>query len=211
MVGLLAHSARLLAAGPALVGGAMTSAVGVAEQLGRVALAVAEAPSRLAGTAATATQWSRSAVDAVGRQAGPASQALLDLQPGRAHRRVWAGHGQAHIELRGMTGRGQRHRRVAAGVTRRLRGLDGVRWAQINAVTGQVLVSFDEGRVDLPRLLDTVRKVEAAQGTREDDFSWSRPGHPADPAPIAAATVEFAADCVAAATALAGRFVPVPG
>ena len=211
MVGLLVRSARLLAAGPALVGGAMTSAVGVAQELGRVALAVAEAPGRLAGAATTVYEWGRAGVDLVGREAGPASQALLDLRPGRARRRVWAGHGQAQIEVRGITGRGPRHRRVAAIVTRRLRRLDGVRWAQINAVTGQVLVSFDEGRVDVERLLGTVRKVEQAQGTREDDFSWSRPVHPADPAPVLAAGVELAADCIAAATALAGRFVPLPG
>ena len=210
MVGLIARSARLLTAGPALVGGAMTSAVGVAEQLGRVALAVAEAPGRLAGATVTAARWVGSAADAVEQEAGPASQAVLDMRPGRTRRRVWASHGQAHIEVRGMTGRGPRHRRVAAIVAGRLGRLDGVRWAQINAVTGQVLVSFDEGRVDVERLLATVRKVEEAQGTREDDFSWSRPVHPADPAPIAAAAVELAADCVAAATALAGRFVPLP-
>jgi hypothetical protein len=56
MVGLIARSARLLAAGPALVGDAMTSAVGVAGQLGRVALAVAEAPGRLAGATVTAAR-----------------------------------------------------------------------------------------------------------------------------------------------------------
>jgi cation-transporting ATPase I len=83
-----------------------------------------------------------------------------------------------------------------------------VRWAEVNAVTGHVLVAFDEGRVEVGALLDAVRGVEESQGTREEGFSWSQPVHPADDAPIAAATVELAADCLAVATATFGMATP---
>ena len=120
----------------------------------------------------------------------PAARALLDLHPERSHRWVWAAHGHAQIEVRGMNGSGPQHRRVAASVTERLRGLRGVRWAEVNAVTGQVLVAFEERRVNVGTLLDTVRDVEAAHGTRGENFSWSRPVHPADPTPIQVLAIE---------------------
>src|SRR5438034_9849870 len=132
------------------------------------------------------------ATEKLRHEAVPAARALLDLHPDRSRRRVWAGHGHAQIEVRGMTGSGTKHRRIAAGVTERLRSLRGVRWAEVNAVTGQVLVAFEERRVNVGALLDTVRDVEDAHGTRDENFSWSRPVHPADPTPIAAATVELA-------------------
>src|SRR6266545_2264030 len=231
MLGRLINSALVLATGPATRGATSVAAAALrvpaaalalapevldrlipaataAERAAsRVASTATGLPSRAAAAAATAARQGRSLVDKVGQEAGPASRALLDLGPGRARRRAWAVPGHAHIEVRGMTGSGSTHRRVAAGVTRRLRSLRGVRWAQVNAVTGQVLVAFEEGRVDVGTLLDTVRDVERAQGTREENFSWSRPVHPADPTPVAAAGVELAADCVALATAIGGRIV----
>ncbi len=231
MLGRLINSALVLATGPATRGATSVAAAALrvpaaalalapevldrlipaataAERAAsRVASTATGLPSQAAAAAATAARQGRSLVDKVGQEAGPASRALLDLGPGRARRRVWAVPGHAHIEVRGMTGSGSTHRRVAAGVTRRLRSLRGVRWAQVNAVTGQVLVAFEEGRVDVGTLLDTVRDVERAQGTREENFSWSRPVHPADPTPVAAAGVELAADCVALATAIGGRIV----
>jgi cation-transporting ATPase I len=76
---------------------------------------------------AAAARQGRSVAEKVRQEASPAWRALLDLRPRRAHRRVWTGEGQAHIEVRGMTGRGPTHRRLAAGVTRRLNRLRGVR------------------------------------------------------------------------------------
>src|SRR6266545_4945329 len=201
MLGRLINSALVLATGPATRGATSVAAAALrvpaaalalapevldrlipaataAERAAsRVASTATGLPSQAAAAAATAARQGRSLVDKVGQEAGPASRALLDLGPGRARRRVWAVPGHAHIEVRGMTGSGSTHRRVAAGVTRRLRSLRGVRWAQVNAVT------------------------------REENFSWSRPVHPADPTPVAAAGVELAADCVALATAIGGRIV----
>src|SRR6266511_3777064 len=162
MLGRLINSALVLATGPATRGATSVPAAALAlapevldrlipaataaeRAASRVASTATGLPSQAAAAAATAARQGRSLVDKVGQEAGPASRALLDLGPGRARRRVWAVPGHAHIEVRGMTGSGSTHRRVAAGVTRRLRSLRGVRWAQVNAVTGQVLVAFEEG------------------------------------------------------------------
>jgi cation-transporting P-type ATPase I len=175
-----------------------------------VMMTAAQLPEQAVTTAGSLTHQSRSLIETVGREAAPLSKALLDLHPRRSHRRVWSGHGHAQIEVRGMTGSGPRHQRLAAGVKRRLGRLRGVRWAEVNAVTGQVLVAFDEGSVDVGALLGVVRDAEKAQGTREEDFPWSRPVHPSDDTPIAAATVELAADCLAVAAAVVGRVARLP-
>jgi cation-transporting ATPase I len=145
------------------------------------------------------------------RQAVDAGRALVDMHPRRQHRRVWSGHGRAHIEVRGLDG--DHGRRLAERVPAALRRIQGVRWAKVNAVTGQVLVAFDERRLGVETLLKTVRGVEADQGTREDDFSWRRPTHPGDMTPIVAVATEFAADCFGTSAALVQsvlRFSPLP-
>jgi cation-transporting ATPase I len=181
-----------------------------AARTGRLVMTAAQLPEQAVTTAGSLTRQSRSLIETVDQEAAPLSKALLDLHPRRSHRRVWSGHGHAQIEVRGMTGSGPKHQRLATGVKRRLGRLRGVRWAEVNAVTGQVLVAFDEGRVDVGTLLGVVRNVEKAQGTREEDFPWSRPVHPSDDTPIAAATVELAADCVAVAAAVVGRMARLP-
>lgn len=145
------------------------------------------------------------------RETAAAARALLDANSRRHQRRVWTGNGRAHIEVRGLDG--GRRRSLAEGVPRALGRLRGVNWARVNAVTGQVLVAFDERRVGVDTLLNTVQGVEKAHGAEEDDFSWARPTHPGDGAAIAAVTTELAADCaaVAAATVQAVfRFSPLP-
>jgi len=209
-----AGSALVTAAVPQLLGPA-TSSVRIAADLattvtGRVVRTAGQVPAQLTAAAGSAARQATSAGEGLRRQAVPVTRVLLDLHPARARRRVWSGAGHAHIEVRGLTGSGRQHRQLAGGLRRRLRAIGGVRWAEVNAVTGQILVAFDERRVDTGTLLDVVRDVEAAHGTREEAFPWSRPMHPADPMPIAAAGVELAADCLAIATALAARTSRLP-
>lgn len=146
---------------------------------------------------------------AVPRQTAWLARALFDPHPRRSRRRVWQGDGHAHIEVRGLTGTGLRPRAVARDVRGALSGLAGVGWAEVNAVTGHVVAEFDAHRVDVGTLLDAVRAVESARGTREDDFPWE-PVHPSDGTPLAAAVVELAADCVACAIAIIGRALRLP-
>ena len=214
---VLAATATGVASGPALVGLAPSPRRVVSEVLAagtnltsRAASEAAQLPTRTVTAAAGVARQGVAAVEQAPRHAVWMAKALADLNPRRTHRRVWQDHGHAQIEVRGLTGSGSRHRRVAAGVRRSLNGLNGVRWAEINAITGQVLVAFDEHRVDVGTLLDTVRAVEAAQGTRQEDFSWERPVHPSDETPVGAAVVQLAADYVALTAAITGRVLRLP-
>jgi cation-transporting ATPase I len=213
----LAATETAVTAAPALVGLTRSprrlagEVVAVGSQLtARAATEVAQMPVRTVTTAADMARSGRSAVERAPRHAVGLAKALTDLHPRRTHRRVWEDHGHAQIEVRGLSGDGPQHRRLAAQVRRALNGLSGVRWAEINAITGQVLVAFDEGRVDVGTFLDTVHAVEAAQGTRQEDFPWDRPVHPSDETPLGAAAVQLAADYVALTAAVAGRVVRVP-
>jgi cation-transporting ATPase I len=203
--------ARLVRAGQVVVGRAASLAISTGVTAVRVPASAATAvPDRALAAAATLTRRGISIADTILREAKPAARELADLRPQRTNRRVWEGNGQAHIEVRGMTGSGAKHRELRSGVLSRMRKLRGVRWAEVNAVTGQVLIAFDEGRVNVETMLDTVRSVEQAHGTRDENFPWSRPVHPSDPAPIAAAAIELAADCVSVAIAIAGRITHLP-
>jgi cation-transporting ATPase I len=177
---------------------------------GRAARTAAETPLRGATVAAKVARHGASAARDAPRQVLWSAKALFDPHPGRTHRRVWENHGHAQIEVRGFTGERPRDVRLSRRVKGAVNRLNGVRWAEINAVTGQVLVAFDKGRVDLETVLDSVRAAEEAAGTRHEDFDWERPVHPSDTTPLASAVVELAADWVAFNAALTGRLLRVP-
>ncbi|HET6856197.1 MAG TPA: heavy-metal-associated domain-containing protein, partial [Streptomyces sp.] len=177
---------------------------------GRTARVATEVPVRGAHTAAGVARHGASAAQAAPRQVVWTAKALFDPHARRTHRRVWQRHGHAQIEVRGLTADRPPDDRLSRRVKGAVNRLNGVRWAEINAVTGQVLVAFDERRVDLGTVLDAVRAAENAAGTRQEDFSWERPVHPSDRTPLASAVVELAADWVAVNAALAGRILRVP-
>ncbi|TYC07533.1 cation-translocating P-type ATPase [Actinomadura syzygii] len=134
---------------------------------------------------------------------------LADLAQGGPRRHVWAHGGRAHIQVNGLAGHGTRHRRYVHALTRALRRLDGVDWAEVNAVTGNVLVSYAEGDVGLDALVEAVQAVEDAHGaTSFDEGAHARP--PDDDMAWAAATSALIADCAGAAVAVAGRLVALP-
>ncbi|TYB42542.1 cation-translocating P-type ATPase [Actinomadura chibensis] len=134
---------------------------------------------------------------------------LADLAAGGPRRRVWAHGGRAHIQVNGLAGSGTRHRRYVHALTRALRRLDGVDWAEVNAVTGNVLVSYAEGDVGVDALVAAVQAVEDAHGAAPfDESAHSRP--PDDDMEWAAATSALVADCAGAAVAVAGRVLALP-
>ncbi|MFJ8787816.1 heavy metal translocating P-type ATPase [Streptomyces sp. NPDC102462] len=198
-------------------GSAGRAAAGAAGAVGVAAggvTAVGWRVARRTGSAgASAARHGGSAAAALPRRAIHLGQALVDLHPRRHVRRVWTGHGRAHIEVRGLD-RGDRggpgRERLSRGVTRSLRGLSGVRWAEVNAVTGQVLLSFDERRVGVDRLLDTVRAVEDAHGVRDAEFAWAQPVTPGDDVPVATAATQLLVDCAAVAAAVVQRVLRLP-
>jgi cation-transporting ATPase I len=189
------------------IGSAVAEAAG---QVRRKAGRIVPVPPPAGSAAASLGREAASRAGLASRTVSQGTRELLDLRPQRSRRRMWSGGNHAHIEVRGMTGRGPGHRRLAEDVRQRLRQLGGVHWAEVNAVTGRVFVAFDEGRVGVGDLLEAVRDVEEAHGTREENFSWSRPVYPTDSAPVGAAAVELAADCVAFGASVTGRLARLP-
>jgi cation-transporting ATPase I len=173
---------RQVGAAQAVAAGLCRTTVLTGLSLAATAIDAGPALSEARHAADQAGEAALSGVDLVAGQAGQAAQALTGLGPCRTQRRVWHQGGRAAIEVHGLSGGGARHRHVAEGVRTALRSLRGVRWAEVNAVTAQVLVAFDQGELSVPQLLDTVRDVEDAHGTGREEFSWTQPD-PADQAP----------------------------
>ncbi|WP_067913994.1 cation-translocating P-type ATPase [Actinomadura rubrobrunea] len=139
----------------------------------------------------------------------PRRAELRDLIGPRGRRRVWAGEGRAYVELHGhAVGRTREAAELRRAVGAAVRRLEGVNWAQVNAVTGEILCVFDEGSVSLDRLVDVVSAVEEDHDL--PDTPYPRSAHPADRAPIIAETVALASDCAAFALAATGRLTRWP-
>ncbi|TJZ44527.1 cation-translocating P-type ATPase [Streptomyces piniterrae] len=197
-----------------VVGGAVTGAtasVRIAARAGGQALEVASGTARAAGAALPRTGWSavRGVVEGQVQAAERAAGALRDLAHGERPRRVWARSGRAHIQAHGLSGNGDRHHRYVRALTRALHRIEGVRWAEVNAVTGHVLIAYAEGSVGLESLVATVEAVEEAHGAHR--VAESADGrHPDDDLAVSAAAVALAADCLGVGTALLGRLTALP-
>src|ERR1035437_9357335 len=146
--------------------------------------------------------------DAVGATVG---SALDRLNPGRRHRRVWVADGRAHIEVRAVCRPVQAH--VARHVERALRDVEGVHWAQVNAVVGRVVIVFDPEGVDTDDLLGVIEGVEEAHDVHKERFSHNQPEHPGDLEPIRRNLVAIGADVAGLGASVVGqllRFSPFP-
>jgi hypothetical protein len=157
---------------------------------------------------------------AVGRQrdADPTllnkARTMVDLGPQRYGRTVWSSAGRGHIEVRGLEDENGTDRRVLGDAVQSALGrVQGVRWAEVNAVTGHVLVLFDQRSVRMSDLVETVATVEEAQGTADVGWSRASPPHPADATALEGALIALAADCIGLWAAAIGRLLgirPVP-
>jgi cation-transporting ATPase I len=132
--------------------------------------------------------------------------------PGRTHRRTWVGNGRAHIEVRAV------HRRdgqpLARQVERDLEALEGVDWAEVNAVLGRVVVAFDEDATTLDDLVATVETAEEAHGVQEERYPRDRPPHPGDSEPLVRNITAMGADTLGLGVSVFGqllRATPIPG
>ncbi|MBV9453622.1 MAG: hypothetical protein JOZ19_05810 [Rubrobacter sp.] len=85
------------------------------------------------------------------------------------------GRGRARITVRGL----DRDPQLGPRVVDRLQSLTGVQQVSANALTGRVLVEFDEHRIDLEELISEVGGMELPPLLGED-----RPAHPLDPKPL---------------------------
>jgi cation-transporting P-type ATPase I len=129
------------------------------------------------------------------------------------HRRVWQDDAADHaqIEVRGIGAAGAP--RLRAAVQQALEQLDGVEWAEVNALTSRVAVAFDGGSGTLDALVSAVEGVEGAFGIRRrldehDADDWDHPEraeHPADVEPIHRAIAALAGGTLGLGWAVVGR------
>lgn len=103
---------------------------------------------------------------------------------GRRQRRVSvsADGRRAHIEVKGA----HRPERapLVADIRTELERLEGVDWADVDAVVGRAVVFFDPGAVEAGDLVETIAAVEDLHDAGEERFPHDRPDHPADDEPI---------------------------
>ena len=131
------------------------------------------------------------------------------------HRRVWEDeeHTHAQIEVRGIEDP------AAVGLRQRLasslRRFEGVRWAEVNAITGRVAVAFDGGESTLDALIELIESLEATYRSRHPT---TRPGwdteeraeHPADDEPVHRVVAIIVGDALSLGWTLFGRLTRLP-
>ncbi|MBO2459907.1 cation-translocating P-type ATPase [Actinomadura violacea] len=178
-----------------------------------VPVAAADAASSLAAKGVElGTRTTAAGVRTGVRHTSHVTNAFASLASGGRRRRVWAHGGRAHIQANGLAGSGRHHRLYVQALTEALRKLEGVDWAEVNAVTGRVMVSYAEGSVDPADLVSAIEDVEDAHDANQFDHSrHAMP--PDDDAAWAGATSALVADCAGAVGAVAGRLLnlaPMP-
>ena len=137
--------------------------------------------------------------------------ALDRLSPGRRRRRSWVGDGKAHIEVRGVND--PKRKILARDVERALHAVEGVEWAQVNAVAGRVVVAFDPDGPSPEDLIEVIERVEELHEVHKERFSHERPEHPGDIEPVRRQAIAIGADVVALGSGLFGqllRVTPIP-
>ncbi|MBC2876323.1 MULTISPECIES: HAD-IC family P-type ATPase [Streptomyces] len=184
-----------------------------------VGAALRDGPVRAWDTAAGALDWGRrtagealsSLTTAVASGLAEAGAALAEGGRDRTRRRMWTSGGRTHLEVRGL-GRGERHDRLAAALCEALHRLEGVNWAEVNAVLGHLVIDADEDRFDPADALELVERLEDehAEHLGAGPFDADGPRPPFDTVPATLAKVALAADCVGLVCATARRLSPLP-
>jgi cation-transporting P-type ATPase I len=146
----------------------------------------------------------------------PRAQAVvgwLGNTEGRRQRRIAVSSDgrRAHIEVRGanLPNRAALVRDVERALTR----LDGVDWAEVDAIVGRVVVAFHPESVSADDLVAALETVEDAHDAAGERFPHDRPDHPADREPIQRNVFAIAASVggVGVATGMrALRFARIP-
>jgi cation-transporting P-type ATPase I len=138
---------------------------------------------------------------------GALLSALADrlLPPPGGRRRYWAGHGRAHIEVKGV------HRPENADFARKVEDelacLEGVDWAEVNAVVGRVVVAFDERELGVNDLIEVIEAAEHAHDIATEQFPRDRPEHPADAEAVRRQVYAIGAEVGGLGLNLAGRVI----
>lgn len=113
---------------------------------------------------------------------------------GHTSRRTWSSDSRAHIELRGLCPLDLED--FSHTLTAELEQQSGVIWAEVNAVLGRLIVSYDNSRVSLDELVERIETVEKRYNLSEETFTEDRPEHPGDDEPAMRAIVRVGADII---------------
>ena len=185
----------------------------VSSVVGSVSAPVGVLGSAVGEVTGMAYRYGRAVGQALGSVPGDLAEAaavLADAGKQRGRRRVWTRTGRAHIEVRGLRGHGEQHERLSGELARAVRAVEGVHWAEVNAVLGQVVVDLDEDQVGVDEVLGLVEQMEDAHGTSQEQFSGARSMPPFETAPAALAKASLVVDCLALGVAAARRITPLP-
>ena len=123
-------------------------------------------------------------------------------------RHVWAAPGRAHIDVRGVHRPGTEG--IADAVERALLAIEGVHWAEVNAILARVAVAFDDDVVDIDDLITAIEAAEDDFGLGAGDLLGDRPDHPGDADAIRWGAVEVGADIAGIALGGITRFLRWP-
>jgi cation-transporting ATPase I len=94
-----------------------------------------------------------------------------------------------------------------------LQSTPGVHWAEVNAIVGRVVVSFEDGEVGPDELVAIVAETEESFDVHDERFGHDREDHPADKLGSRRALTALVADAAGLGVSVAGtalRFSPVP-
>jgi cation-transporting P-type ATPase I len=136
--------------------------------------------------------------------AAPVSAAIRTVTP--TDRQAWSANGRAHVEVRGahLPGRAQASERIK----RRLARCEGVRWAEVNAALGCVVLDHDPARTSLSLLVDEVRAAEVDAGVADEPFADVT--HPGDRLRTLSGAVVLGTHLACLGYATTARLLPVP-
>ena len=90
------------------------------------------------------------------------------------HRRVWEDGDREHVQLEAKGITRPRAIRLRERVQRALEQVEGVRWAEVNAITGKVAVALSDPQTPVARLVSALEAVESAHGVRKDRLDVGR-------------------------------------
>lgn len=132
---------------------------------------------------------------------------------GRKRRRIWKSHKRLHVEIRGLTRFDKRA--FIADLEKGLNNLKGVDWAEVNSITGRVVIALTEGQeASTEEILDAIEGIEELHQVHKDKFPHQKPEHPGDIEPFNRNLMALCADILGIAAGLTGqiaRFTPIPG
>lgn len=124
-----------------------------------------------------------------------------------SRRRVWAGDGHAHIEVEAIAE--PQAAELRARLKQSLERLDAVQWAEVNALTRRVAVSFEERLIDVAGLLGVVDSVERDHSPRTLSDP-DEPPHPADSEPLLRAVTVLLGDVGGLVLSSIAAVMPLP-